>query len=201
MTYSGLMTDYLGSGLAAARPVTPNVAAGVAPIYYETDAPGAFIWDGSAWQPVGGAGEAAKRATCWADEFLMYDVGNTPGTWQSSTNVTVARYATYSSQAVDANGDYVTCSLILKAGTYNMHALGVTTSGSGIIDWTLDGVSVVAGQDWYAGSFIVHQVDSAGITVVGDGYHVLRGTINGKNGSSSGFLFSLTKIWFNPSSD
>jgi hypothetical protein len=49
---STLITDYLGRGLAAARPVTPPVAAGALAIYYATDTGSLSRWTGSAWADV-----------------------------------------------------------------------------------------------------------------------------------------------------
>ena len=49
MASSTLIGDYIGYGLHSARPTTPPSAAGVAPIYYETDTTTAFQWNGSAW--------------------------------------------------------------------------------------------------------------------------------------------------------
>lgn len=53
---SSIITEYLGSGLASARPVTPDVASGVLALYYATDTNTLSVWDGSAWDDVGGGG-------------------------------------------------------------------------------------------------------------------------------------------------
>lgn len=50
MTHSTLVTDYIGVGLAAARPATPNLSAGALGIYYATDTQVWSTWNGSAWQ-------------------------------------------------------------------------------------------------------------------------------------------------------
>lgn len=56
MTSGTVITDYLGVGLAAARPATPPVPTGGTAFYYSTDVPLLEVWDGSAWQSVGGGG-------------------------------------------------------------------------------------------------------------------------------------------------
>lgn len=56
MTTSTLITDYLGEGLHAARPATPNIPAGGTAIYYETDTTNTFAWSGSAWVQINGTG-------------------------------------------------------------------------------------------------------------------------------------------------
>jgi len=53
---TGLITEYVGAGLAAARPVTPAVASGATAFYYATDTSVLSVWDGSAWDTVGGGG-------------------------------------------------------------------------------------------------------------------------------------------------
>lgn len=53
---SALISGYLARGLAAARPVTPDVAAGVTSFYYATDTSVLSVWDGAAWDTVGGGG-------------------------------------------------------------------------------------------------------------------------------------------------
>lgn len=58
MSISSVMKDYVGYGLAADLPVTPNIAAvaGFSSRYYATDTTTEYAWDGSAWQVVSGGG-------------------------------------------------------------------------------------------------------------------------------------------------
>ena len=46
---SGRLIDYLGSGLASARPVTPDLATDSAGFWWSTDTLVLSIWDGSTW--------------------------------------------------------------------------------------------------------------------------------------------------------
>lgn len=55
MTSPTLLSDFLGVGLAASRPATPNVPAGASAIYRATDTGALSVWDGSAWQALSSA--------------------------------------------------------------------------------------------------------------------------------------------------
>ncbi len=44
-----LISDYLGRGLAAARPVTPTPPTGTLAAYLATDTGVLSVWDGAAW--------------------------------------------------------------------------------------------------------------------------------------------------------
>lgn len=139
--------------------------------------------------------EMPKRATLW-HQYAIVTAGNAlsaaPDTGQYH-NIVVH-------QSGSADADSFTQSFVLAAGTYTMYALGHRTNSSGIIDWDIDGVTVISGQDWYGG-LNKNEIKSASVTVTGNGRHVLTGTVNGKNGSSAGYDIKLTKIWFVPASD
>ena len=49
MTFSTVITDYLGEGVAADRPVSLNISPTALGLYYSTDTGTLSIWDGSAW--------------------------------------------------------------------------------------------------------------------------------------------------------
>lgn len=106
----------------------------------------------------------------------------------------------YASQNASANGDSFSNSFFLKAGTYNFTALGVKNTNCGKIDWYIDGVKVVSQDDYY-GALSLNELFTHSVTVVGDGYHKLVGTINGKHASSSGYHMYLTRYWFAPATD
>ena len=67
-------------------------------------------------------------------------------------------------------------------------------SNRGKIDWYIDGVLAVSGQDWYVGSLIYNVVKTASVTVSGSGLHTVKGVTNGKNASSSNRVFSISSI-------
>jgi hypothetical protein len=49
MATSGRLIDYLGSGLASARPATPTLFAGTLGVYFATDTSVVSYWNGSSW--------------------------------------------------------------------------------------------------------------------------------------------------------
>jgi hypothetical protein len=109
----------------------------------------------------------------------------------------------YAYQNACANGDSFSNSFFLKAGTYNFYILGIKNTNCGKIDWYIDGVKVVSQDDWYGAALAVNEVFTHSVTVVGDGYHKLVGTVNGKNASSVSPYYNilLTRYWFAPVAD
>jgi hypothetical protein len=136
------------------------------------------------------------RATLWPDEALVL-----AGNALTVANQSTQKYAIDVYQSPPANGDSFSLSFFLAAGTYTMYVLGQTNSDHGKIDWYIDNVVAISGQDWYNGSAQTNITKSGSVTVIGNGYHVLKGTVNGKNGSSSNYYIERTKIWFVPSAD
>ena len=95
-----------------------------------------------------------------------------------------------------ANGDAAQCTVMLKAGTYDVYFLGIHANNRAKIDWSMDGVDFVTGQDWYNGSTQNNIVKTGTITIASDGRHLLKWTANGKNVSSSNYYVVLTAVWF-----
>ncbi len=147
-----------------------------------SDAAGVASWNSSPY-PV--------TATLWWEDATTIS-GTTLNTWYSNT----VAYGHGSEQGPAANGDSNTINFFLKAGTYTMKVLGYTTTNRGKVDWYIDDVLVVSGQDWYSAGGTPNVVKSATVTVVGDGNHVLKSVINGKNASSTDYSLALTKISF-----
>ncbi len=106
-------------------------------------------------------------------------------------------------QATSDNGDSFSNSCFLKAGTYTFWVAGTKRSTCGKIDWYLDGVKIVSLQDWYSSSSELSRKTTANITVTGDGYHQIIGTINGTNPSSGGDRYNmlLARYGFQPATD
>jgi len=138
-----------------------------------------------------------KRATLWHDEAIVL-TGNvfTHGLLTSN------RYCTRTYQDAPANGDSFSHSFLLAAGTYDFTVLGGAQTQYGMLDWYIDGVKVVSGQDWFAWSVTYNVLKiTTGITVVYDGYHHLRGIVNGKNANATSYYISLIKYFFSQTSD
>lgn len=98
MAGSGRLIDYLGKGLAAARPVSLTLVSGGLGIYYATDTPAIFLWDGSAWQSLpavpGSAAWGSITGTLSAQTDLqtaLNDKLSTSGTAASATVLATAR--------------------------------------------------------------------------------------------------------------
>ena len=53
---SSMITDYIGSGLAAARPATPNIAAGSTAMWFSTDTNTLSVYGGGLWTDIAGGG-------------------------------------------------------------------------------------------------------------------------------------------------
>jgi hypothetical protein len=136
------------------------------------------------------------RATMWHDESIV-TVGNV-----LSKNVsTVQMFAARTFQQPPANGDTFTNGFYLKAGTYTFVVLGESRADAGFLDWYIDTVKVVSLQDWYSAGTTQNVEKTASVAVTGDGFHLLKGVINGKNGSSGGHYSVLTKMYFRLAND
>ncbi len=116
-------------------------------------------------------------------------------------NTSQAHYH-YSRQNPSANGDSFELACVLDEGTYTLNVLGATNTNCGMVNWTLDGVPLATGQDWYAATPANNVImTTSNIVVASAGRHLLVGTINGKNGASSGYTLNLTAIWFTRSDE
>ena len=138
------------------------------------------------------------RALMWHMNSLV-----TTGNALARTLDTSQMFGFFYRQDSSADGDIFTQSFVLAPGTYTFKVLGKKTTASGKVDWTLDGTPIVTGQDWY-GAGVFNAVLSVASVQIGDtdgGRHVLQATVNGKNGSSSGYDLNLTAMWFEPEAD
>jgi len=139
-----------------------------------------------------------SRVTLWADEATV-TVGSalvraTLGFW--------APYGTQSYQGTAALNDARTTSFYLAAGTYTFFTIGIADSNRGQVALYLDGVAIVTGQEWYnATSNTLSTLSVTSVTVTGNGRHILKSVVTGKNGSSGGYYYSPIKHWFVPASD
>lgn len=136
------------------------------------------------------------RRAFWFHDTSFVVTGNALTLAALSTQV----YDFVAYQNAAANGDVTINSCILATGAYTIQTFGVTSIDRGKVDISFKHVndagytSIVAGQDWYAGSPTVNVAKTATFTVVTSGRHIFKFTINGKNVSSSGYLLTLTKI-------
>jgi hypothetical protein len=120
------------------------------------------------------------RAVLWMDEATLLS-GSALSIELDSSQL----YQTIVGHLVNANGDSFTHSFWLRAGSYTFSVLGVAGWRYGKLDWYLDNVLVVSGQNWYRSTYQYNHVKTATVTVIGDGHHVLKAVINGKDPASS----------------
>lgn len=190
-----VFSDYLGVGLAAARPATPSLGMGVCGFYYATDTLALSVWNGSSWANVssGTTLSMPQDVMVFVPQFKVKT--GCGGSIAIGTGTSAPFYLT-GNQATPGNGDVAETALLLDAGTYDVTVQGTTDSNRGKIDWKLDGSAFISGQDWYSGGTVEGVIKTGTLTVASAGRHLLDLVINGKNGSSSGYYFSNTYIKF-----
>jgi hypothetical protein len=136
------------------------------------------------------------RVTLWMDEATV-----TSGTALQVDLDSSQMYQLLAAPVTPANGDTFTHSFWLRAGSYTFSVLGMLQSVGGKVDWYLDNVLIISGQNWYKSTNEFNHIKTATVTVIGDGHHLLKAVVNGKDASSSGYWYYFTKLWFKPSTD
>lgn len=135
-----------------------------------------------------------KLATMFHDQSVV-----TVGNARVDQNLGTQNYAYFSYQNPAANGDTWTNGFYIRAGTYTFRILGVTNNNYGKLDIYVDNVLKISGIDFYSVGGVLNVVFStAGVVISTDGYHTLKGVVNGRNGGSGGYLIGITKMWFEP---
>lgn len=139
-----------------------------------------------------GLSAAAKtRAVMWHDESF-YSNGTKETLFDTSNSQS---YQTFTRSNPAANGNTFTNSFEVASGDYKVNVLAVMGSGYGKIDWYLDDVLVFSGDNWYSATTLYNQVHTFNISGLSAGRHVLKGVVNGKHASSTGYFHAITKIW------
>ena len=130
-----------------------------------------------------------KRATMWHENITI--ISGSSGIVKLQNGTQMHAIIVYQNPRTD--GDAFTQSVFLKAGLYTFQALGRLSTDGGKIDWYIDSTLVISGQDWYASITTYNIIYSDIVPVLFDGYHQIKGVVNGKNASSS----SYTMIFIN----
>lgn len=120
-------------------------------------------------------GEAFTRVLNTGQEFNMW--------WQ---------------QATPANGNSFSQSVYLSEGGYSFDVLGARGSSGARLDWFLNNNIIASLQDWYNASSVLNHTISTTVHVPYTGYHTIRGTINGRHASSTGWALAFTYYAFIP---
>lgn len=98
----------------------------------------------------------------------------------------------FARQETSALNDEFKNGMYLAADTYTLQIVGKEDASSGVITWYVDDVSVGT-TDLYAASD-AHVVKTISSIVIGSaGWHNIRGKLESKNGSSSGYDANLFK--------
>jgi hypothetical protein len=127
---------------------------------------------------------------------LFSHINSTVIAGNALTQNTDVPFLGYAYQSPAANGDSFTQSFMLKAGTYTFRSRGFPDGANrGKIDWSIDGSVVISADNWASGTTRRDHT----VTVVGDGRHVLTGTINGS--TSGNWYMCIYDFSFIPSSD
>lgn len=135
-----------------------------------------------------------KLATMWGDQSIK-----TAGASLTIGFDALQAYSTYTYHSSQANGDAIENGFVIAAGTYTLYVLGTTNNSYGKTDVAIDGGGVLGTLDWYSAGVTRNVINSIAGIVLSDGYHKISFTVNGKNASSSGYIYTLTKMWLVPS--
>ncbi len=137
-----------------------------------------------------------KRAEMWhMDSNIVSGNGLTHSVYSTQL------FNTASFQGSPSDGDSFTHSCVLAAGTYTLYLLGRSGADRGIIDWAINGSTVASGQDWYSAGTTDNVQKTVTNLSIPAGLVALKGTINGKNASSSNYYMPLTRMVLKQASD
>lgn len=120
-----------------------------------------------------------------------------PGTWAIGSEITAQYCQNPFYNSVDANGDNVSYKVYLDSGTYTFLLFGIKGTNRGIVDVDIDAAEV-ASFDLYAASTQCNQrLIQTGIVIASSGIKTLKLRVDGKNGSSSGYVlpFVFIALW------
>ena len=140
--------------------------------------------------------DAPKRCTQWHNTSSAL-VGNAVVTSIDPSEMNNV----FGVQSPAVLNDEFTNGVWLRDGTYTFYVLGAKNTTHGQVDWYLDNTLILADQDWY-GALTYNVIQSVAV-VISNGllYHTLKGVVNSKNASSSGYAMILTAFWFKQAAD
>lgn len=187
--WDGRLITYLGNGLAADRPATPNIAPGITALWYSTDTTDLSIWAGGAWvSPVvatlANGGTGASLTDPGADRIMFWDDSASTIAWLSL------------SSALAITGTVL--GLAATAGTLNFDTDPTLAANSDALIATQKAVKS------YVDNAVVGLIDYKGATdcstnpnypaaLKGDAYVV---SVAGKIGGASGEVVNVGDFFF-----
>ena len=119
----------------------------------------------------------------------------------TKANDSAQAFACYAYQTAASATDSFTNGFCIKANGYTLDVMGITGNNRAKVDWYVDNVLQISGQDWYAATPGYNNLKTGAITVATDGYHVLKAVVNGKNASSADYNLLITRFSIYPSAD
>lgn len=132
-----------------------------------------------------------------------------PVMWHDQSIATVGNSFSYSldyfqffgviaQQLTAANGDTFKNSFVCAPGTYVLNLLTKLDNYCGILDVYVDNV-LKGSFDLYSAGGVQNTIKTTSSFSLAGGYHVLKGVVNGKNGSSVGYSVLMTRMYLTPS--
>lgn len=107
---SGLITEYIGEGLAAARPATPDIGAGAIAWYYATDTNQLSLYADGAWANYSAGNPVLPLGIACSDETTAITTGTAKATFRmpfaftlSEVRASVTTAPTGSTLIIDIN--------------------------------------------------------------------------------------------------
>jgi hypothetical protein len=125
MAFSAILTDYLGEGLASARPATLSIAPSALGLYYATDTTVLSAWNGSAWVTITTGGGGVTSVVIASSAFL--NGGTITGTGTISSPALAATGLLGGTIGAQATNIAIGNDLALNLGTLNLATLPATT--------------------------------------------------------------------------
>lgn len=130
----------------------------------------------------GGSTVYPRHVTLWPGAYTS--IGQ--GSWSINTNSSSVFSSYYAFGGSASNGDNVSYTVDLDAGTYGFNLVHHRNTSAGIMKIDIDGVEV-GSIDLYSGLTWNVTTEITGISISTAGQHTLRFRMDGKNGSSSGY--------------
>jgi hypothetical protein len=118
MAFSGILTDYLGEGLAAGRPVTPNVGPGCLALYRATDTGAISAWTGSAWVTMAAGTVTSVAAGAGLSGGPITAAGTLAADWHAGVVATVGSGLNLAAGVLTATAGATTFSGLTGSATY-----------------------------------------------------------------------------------
>lgn len=123
---SGLLIDYLGSGVIADRPASLTLFAASLGVWFSTDTGVLSVWDGSSWSDIGGGGSGDVVGPASSVDLTLPRYDGTTGKLLQGSGVTL----TDSDEISGYRGN-----VRLETGTtYTLDVAGTDTDSGRIID-------------------------------------------------------------------